>query len=91
MYRTRSIFIVTTIGTGNAFNSIKFKLRDNPYQVTLTTCDDNQHVKVIARMIHFIKEHVRVVHLAMSYKKTPKQFTIKMVHRVAILVNLIPR
>ena len=66
------MFQVATIGADKAFDCIKSELQDGPYQVSLTTCDSNRHVEVIERMIRFLKEQVRVIHLQRPYKKVPR-------------------
>jgi hypothetical protein len=41
-------------------------------------------------MIRFLKERSRAVRLMMPYKRLPKQFTIKMVHRITSLMDSLP-
>ena len=65
-YRARGIFAVTTIGANKVFGSIRSKLQDNLYQITLITYNLDRHVEVIERMVRFVKEQIRVVHLDMA-------------------------
>ena len=90
-YRSRGVFEVITIGGDNAFDPIKSELEDEPYNVTLDTCDANRHVEVVERMISFTKERIRAVRVAMPYERLPICMTIEMVHQVVILVDSIPR
>ena len=41
-------------------------------------------------MIRFVNKRIQVVRLAMPYTTVSKRFTIEIVHRVVILVNLLP-
>ena len=50
-YRAQDIFNAISIGVDKTFDSIKSKLEDEPYEVTLTACDTNCHIEVIKRMI----------------------------------------
>ena len=88
-YRLRRVFEVISIGGDNAFDAIKSELKDEPYNVTLDTCDANRHVEVVERMICFTKERIRAVRVAMPYDYLPIRMTIAMVHRVVILMNSI--
>ena len=90
-YRSRGVFEVITIGGDNAFEPIKSELEDEPYNVTLDTCDANRHVEVVERMIRFTKERIRAVRVAMPYERLPICMTIEMVQRVVILMNSIPQ
>jgi hypothetical protein len=74
-----------------AFESIKHELQDDPYHVTLSTCDADRHVETVERQIRFLKERIRAVRLMMPYKKIPKRFTIEMVHKVTMLINSLPK
>ena len=67
-YQARGIFDVIIIGADKAFDTIESKLKDEPYSVTLTTCDANCHVEYVERMIRFVKEQIRALRLAMPYK-----------------------
>ena len=87
-HRAHSVFDEISIGANKAFDSIKSILKDKLYQISLTTCDANQHVKVIERIIRFVTERIQVVRLAMLYTTIPKLFTIEMIHQVIILMNL---
>ena len=90
-YRARGVFEVISIGGDNAFDAIKSELKNEPYNVTLDTCDANRHVEVVERMIRFTKERIRAVRVAMPYDRLPIHMTIAMVHGVIILMNSIPR
>ena len=57
-YQAHGIFNVVRIGADKAFDAIESKLKDEPYNVTLTTCDANQNVEVIEIMIRFVKERI---------------------------------
>ena len=81
---------VVSIGGGKAFDAIESELKDEPYNVTLDTCDANCHVEVVERMIRFTKERIRAVRVAMPYKHLPKRMTIELVHHFIILMNSIP-
>jgi hypothetical protein len=89
--KSRSVFTVVTIEADGAFESIKSELKDDPYLVTLSTCDADRHVKTVKRQIRFLKERIRAVRLMMPYKKIPKRFTIEMVHKVTMLINSLPK
>jgi hypothetical protein len=90
-YKSRSVFTVVTIEADGAFESIKHELQDDPYNVTLSTCDADRHVETVERQIRFLKERIRAVRTMMPYKKLPKRFTIEMVHRITILINSLPK
>ena len=90
-YCSQGIFDVISIGAEKAFDAIESEIKDEPYNVTLTTCDTNRHVEYVERMIRFVKERIHTVRVAMPYKTILKCMTIEMVHRVIILTNLIPR
>lgn len=90
-YQSRNVVEVISIGVDKSFDAVKYILKDKPYQISLATCNVNQHSKTIERTIRFVKERIRVVRLAMPYTIIPKRCTIKMVNRVIILMNLLPR
>ena len=90
-YRARGVFDVVSIGADKAFDAVEYEIKDEPYNVTLTTCDADRHVEFVERMIRFMKERIRTVRIAIPYKTIPKRMTIEMVHRVIILMNSIPR
>jgi hypothetical protein len=90
-YKSRGIFAVVTIEADGAFESIKHELQDEPYQITLSTCDADRHVETVERQIRFLKERIRAVRLMMPYKRIPKRFTIEMVHKVTMLINSLPK
>jgi hypothetical protein len=90
-YKSRSVFNVVTIDADGAFQSIKYELQAEPYKITLTTCDADRHVETVERQIRFLKERIRAVRLMMPYKKIPKRSTIEMVHRITMLINLLPK
>jgi hypothetical protein len=71
-YKSRGIFAVFTIEADGAFESIKHGLQDEPYQITLSTCDADRHVETVERQIRFLKERIWVVCLMMPYKRIPK-------------------
>ena len=89
-YQTRGIFDVISIGADKTFDTIESEIKDEPYNVTLTTCDDNQHVEYVERMIRFVKERIRTVRVVIPYKAIPKHLIIEMVYHVFILVNSLP-
>ena len=76
-YRSRSVFNVVTIGANKAFDAVKSELEDAPYNVSLTTCDADLYVEVVEWMIHFMKERIRTVCLAMPYKTFPNVSLLK--------------
>jgi hypothetical protein len=91
-YKSRGVFAIVTIEADGAFESIKHELQDEPYHITLSTCDADRHVKTVERQIRFLKERIRAVRLMMPYKKIPKRFTIGMVHKVTMLIiNSLPK
>jgi hypothetical protein len=90
-YKSRSVFTVVTIEADGAFESIKHELQDDPYHVTLSTCDADRHVETVKRQIRFLKERIWSVRFMMPYKKLPKRFTIEMVHKVTMLINSLPK
>ena len=47
-----------SISADKAFDAIESKIKDEPYNVALTTCDTNCHVEYVERMIHFVKERI---------------------------------
>ena len=83
-YHSRGIFNIISIGADKAFDAIVSEIKDEPYNVTLTTCDANYHVEDVERMIRFMKEQIQTVRVAMLYKTIPKRMTNEMVHRVII-------
>jgi hypothetical protein len=90
-YKSRSVFTVVTIEADGAFESIKHELQDDPYHVTLSTCDADRHVETVKRQIRFLKERIRSVRFTIPYKKLPRRFTIEMVHKVTMLINSLPK
>jgi hypothetical protein len=90
-YKSRSVFNVITIEADGAFQSIKHELHAEPYNIALTTCNANRHGETVERQIRFLKEQIRSVRIMMPYNKTPKRFTIEMVHRITILINSLPK
>ena len=90
-YCSQGIFDVVSIGADEAFDAIESEVKDEPYNITLTTYDANRHVEYVERMIRFVKEQIQTVRVAMPYKTIPKGMTFEMVHRVIILMNSIPR
>jgi hypothetical protein len=90
-YKSRGVFAVVTIEADGAFESIKHEVQDEPYHITLSTCDADRHVETVERQIRFLKERIRAVWLMMPYKKIPKRFTIEMVHKVTMLINSLPK
>ena len=83
VYRARGVVEVVSIGADKAFDAVESKIKDKPYNVSLTTCDAARHVEVAERTIRFEKERIRTVRLAMPV-------TIEMIHHVVILVDSIP-
>ena len=75
-YQSQGIFDVVSIGADKTFDVIDSKVKDEPYNITLTTCDANSHVKYVERMIWFVKEQIRIVRVTMPYKTIPKRMTI---------------
>jgi hypothetical protein len=88
---TRNPVNVVSIEADGAFESIKNELQTKLYNITLSTCDADRHVKTVERQIRFLKERIRAVRVMMPYKKIPKQFTIGMVHRITALINSLPK
>ena len=91
VYRARGVFEVVSIGANKAFDAVESKIKDEPYNVSLTTCDADRYGEVAKRTIRFVKERIRTVRLAMLYKKLPRRMTIEMVHCVVVLMNSIPQ
>ena len=56
----------------------------------LETCNTDAHVPVIERTNRFVKERVRCIRLNVPFQKIPRQFTIELVRRTAVLINQIP-
>ena len=65
MYRARGVFEVVSIGADKAFIAVESTIKDEPYNITLTTCDADRHVEVAERKICSVKERIRTVRLAM--------------------------
>jgi hypothetical protein len=57
-YKSRSVFTVVTIEADGAFKSFKHELQDDPYHVTLSTCNADRHVETVERQIRFLKERI---------------------------------
>ena len=56
-YRARGVFNIFTSDAKKAFESVKSEFEGKlSYQVVLTICDVNQHIKVTERIIRFVKE-----------------------------------
>ena len=91
VYRARGVFEVISIGANKAFNAVESEIKEKPYNMALTTCNADRHVEFVKRMIRFVKEQIRAGRLSMLFKNVPKRMTIKMVHRVVILMNSISR
>ena len=53
---SRGIFDVVSIGADKAYNAIESMIKDESYNVTLTTCDADRHVEFVERMIRFVKK-----------------------------------
>ena len=70
-YCSQGIFDVVSIGTDKAFDTIESEIKDEPYNVTLTTCDADHQVEYVERMIRFVKERIRIVRVTMPYKSSP--------------------
>ena len=70
-YCSQGIFDVVSIGVDKAFDAIESEIKDEPYNVTLTTCDADRHVEYVERMIRFVKERIRIVRVTMPYKSSP--------------------
>ena len=90
-YCSQGVFDVISIGADKTFDAIESEIKDESYNETLTTCDADHHVEYGERMIIFVKERIRTVRIAMTYKTIPKRMTIEMVHRVIIFINSLPR
>jgi hypothetical protein len=90
-YKSRSVFTVVTIEVDGAFESIKHELQNDPYHVTLSTCDADRHVETVERQIRFLKERIQSVCFMMPYKRLSKRFTIEMVHKVTMLIDSLPK
>jgi hypothetical protein len=91
MYRSRHPIRVVSIEADGAFESVRQELQDEPYQVSLTTCDADRHVETIERQIRFVKERIRSVRMMLPYSKLPKRFLIEMVNQVIKLMNSLPK
>ena len=60
-------------------------------KITLETCDTNSHVPTIERTNQFLKEQIRCIRMAMSFKRLPRRFIMELVSRATILINSIPK
>jgi hypothetical protein len=90
MYRSRHLIRVVSIEADGAFELVQQELQDNPYQVSLTTCNADRHVETIERHIRFVKERIQSVQMMLPYTKLPKRFLIEMVNQVIKLINSLP-
>ena len=72
-YQAQGIFDVISIGADKVFDPIGSELKDEPYKVTLTTCDADCHVEYVERMTWFMKERIQAVKYAMPYETIPKR------------------
>ena len=59
-------------------------------EVTLETCDTDQHVPQIERTNRFLKERIRCLRMDMPFKRIPRRFLIELVKREAIMINSLP-
>ena len=85
------IFYYISIGADKAFDAIESEIKNEQYNVTLTTFDADSHVECVERMIQFLKEQIHTIKVTMPYKTIPKPMMIEMVHRVFIFVNSLSR
>ena len=76
VYCARGVFEVVSIGVDKAFDAVKSKIKNAPYNVSLTTCDADRHVELAKRTIRFVKERIRTVRLAIPYKIFVRRMTI---------------
>ena len=76
-YRAKRVFNVISINADKAIDLIKSKLEDKLCRIALTTCDANQQLDVVERMIRFVKERIQVVRLAMLYTTMPSVLQLK--------------
>ena len=56
--------------------------------VDLITCAPETHVPRAENAIRFVKERVRLVQSKTPFNRYPKRFTIELMKRVVVLINL---
>ena len=86
-YKKRG-FKVKTMHGDNEFAPLKDWLTKN--EVTLETCDMDQHVPQIERTNRFLKGRIQCLRMDMSFKRLPRRFIIKLVKRATIMINSLP-
>ena len=76
-YCSRGIFDVVSIGAGKAFDAIGSEIKDEPYIITLTTCNADRPVVLVERMIRFIKGRIHTVRLPCRTKPSPSAWGLR--------------
>ena len=65
-------FKIKTMHADNEFAPLEEWLNEN--EITLDTCDTDQHVPEIERTNRFLKERIRCLQMDMPFKRLPKRF-----------------
>ena len=56
--------------------------------IDLVTCAADSHVPRAENVIRFVKERLRAIQSETPFDRYPKRFTIEMLKRVVVLINL---
>ena len=82
-------FAITNVHKDNKFEQLNNWLASE--QVTLITCDVDEHVSTIEHTNRFTKEQICCTRAEKPILHVPKRFLVEVVKRVTMLVNSIPR
>ena len=82
-------FAITNVHRDNKFEQLNDWLASK--QVTLVTCDTDEHLPMIERTNWFLKEQIRCTRADMPFSHVPKRSLVEVVKRVTMLVISIPR
>ena len=88
-YENREFKVVSMFGDG-AFEPLTDWARIELH-VDLVTCAADSHVPRAENAIQFVKERVRLVQSETPFNQYPKRFTIELMKRVVVLINLFRR
>ena len=61
------------------------------WHIDLVTCATDSHVPRAKNVIRFVKERLRAIQSETPFDRCPKRFTIEMLKRVVVLINLFKR
>ena len=83
-------FKVLTIFADGEFEPL-IEWTQTELKVDITLCAPDLHVPRAENAIRFVKERLRAIQCETPFTRYPKRFTIEMVKRVVVLINLFRR